>query len=215
MNKRVIVDISMIVLMPLLMAYSLIGETFHEVAGTAMLALFIAHHVINRASIKAVGKGKYTPKRVIREAVNALLLVFMIIQPLTGIMMSKHLYTFLHIAGAAKARQIHLCLAYWGFTLMSLHAGMHMGSLVVKIKADKVRARVVATMVAAIFLYGVYVFINRGFAGYMLMIQKFAFYDFGEPAVLFVLDYITVIILFMLIGWITQRGPRIVEKKQL
>ena len=47
MNKRVIVDISMIVLMPLLMAYSLIGETFHEVAGTAMLALFIAHHVIS------------------------------------------------------------------------------------------------------------------------------------------------------------------------
>ena len=38
MKKRIrmIVDISMTVILPLLMAYSLIGKTFHEIAGITM-----------------------------------------------------------------------------------------------------------------------------------------------------------------------------------
>ena len=47
-KARMIIDILMVVLLPLLMAYSLIGENVHEVLGICMFALFIAHHVINR-----------------------------------------------------------------------------------------------------------------------------------------------------------------------
>ena len=45
---RIIVDIAMTVSLPMLMAYSLIGESFHEIIGTLMFALFILHHVLNR-----------------------------------------------------------------------------------------------------------------------------------------------------------------------
>ena len=48
MDRRRIIDISMVILLPMLMAYSLIGETFHEAAGTLMFILFIVHHVMNR-----------------------------------------------------------------------------------------------------------------------------------------------------------------------
>ena len=41
-----ILDILMIAALPVLMAYSLVGETLHECIGTAMLALFIAHHIL-------------------------------------------------------------------------------------------------------------------------------------------------------------------------
>ena len=59
-NKiRIIIDISMTVLLPLLMAYSLIGETFHEVVGTLIFVLFIVHHIINRKWYGAL----FTPKR--------------------------------------------------------------------------------------------------------------------------------------------------------
>ena len=58
-NTRLIIDISMTVLLPILMAYSLIGEQFHEIAGTLMLVLFIAHHVMTRGWYKALFKGKY------------------------------------------------------------------------------------------------------------------------------------------------------------
>ena len=50
MQKRIrlIIDIGMTLLLPLLMAYSLIGELCHEIVGTLIFLLFIIHHVMNR-----------------------------------------------------------------------------------------------------------------------------------------------------------------------
>lgn len=203
MNRRLIIDILMTVLMPLLMAYSLIGETFHEAAGTLMLVLFIAHHLLNKGWFRSLKKSGYTAERALRTAVNLLLMVFMIAQPVSGITMSKHLYTFLNIPGTAAARQIHLCAAYWGFVLMSFHAGMHLRPLARKISKEKIRARVFAAAVTAISAYGVFVFVRRGFSGYMFQTQQFAFYDFSESAIRFAADYITVMILFMAAGYLS------------
>ena len=52
------VDLLMLLLMPLLMAYSLIGEELHEVIGTVILLLFIVHHILHIKWWKAVPKGK-------------------------------------------------------------------------------------------------------------------------------------------------------------
>lgn len=49
-TKHRLVDAAMVLLLPLLMAYSLIGEAFHEFAGTLMLLLFLAHHRLNSDS---------------------------------------------------------------------------------------------------------------------------------------------------------------------
>ena len=112
-KTRMVIDLAMTVLIPLLMAYSLIGESFHEIAGSAMLGLFILHQWMNRKWWTALGKGKYTTERVFRTVINLLLLSFMILQPLSGILMSKHLYTFIRIPGAAAwARKIHLPLPF-------------------------------------------------------------------------------------------------------
>lgn len=40
-------DCLMVTLLPLLIAYSLIGETVHEWLGIAMLLLFLGHHALN------------------------------------------------------------------------------------------------------------------------------------------------------------------------
>ena len=40
-KSRMIIDILMVVILPLLMAYSLIGETAHELPGICMFALFL------------------------------------------------------------------------------------------------------------------------------------------------------------------------------
>ena len=73
-NKiRIIIDISMTVLLPLLMAYSLIGETFYEVVGTLIFVLFIVHHIINRKWYGALFKGKYNTRRIFQTALDMLL----------------------------------------------------------------------------------------------------------------------------------------------
>ena len=125
----------MTVAMLLLMAYSLIGEAFHEVIGTVIFVLFIVHHLLNRGWYKSLSKGRYSPLRIFQTALDILLLLIMIAQPVSGILMSKHLYTFLPVSGiSAAAREIHLMFAYWGLVLMSIHAGTHLLPTVKKIK---------------------------------------------------------------------------------
>lgn len=188
----------MVLLLPLLMAYSLIGEAFHEVAGTLMLALFILHHWMNRAWWKNLFKGQYSPQRVFQTALNLLLLIFMIAQPLCGILISKHLYTFLPTDGVSSvARAIHLPLANWGFVLMSLHAGTHLSAMLPK---GRKKAAVLGCL-GAVSLYGAYAFVKRQIPAYLFLKLPFAFFDYNEPRVFFIADYLSVMILFAMLGY--------------
>jgi hypothetical protein len=184
------------------MAYSLIGERFHEIAGSLMLVLFVVHHRLNRTWTRNLFRGRYTARRVFQTAVNLLLMIFMIMQPVCGILMSKHLYDFLPTAGLADiVRSIHLPLANWGFILMSLHAGTHLGSMLPK----KARNTWVICL-AAISIYGIFAFFKRGIPDYMFLKQAFVFFDYGEPLGFFLFDYIAVIILFVMAGYLLTRS---------
>ena len=44
---RIVIDSGMVLLLPLLMAYSLVGEAAHEYLGIGMFLLFISHHILN------------------------------------------------------------------------------------------------------------------------------------------------------------------------
>lgn len=188
----------MVLLLPLLMAYSLVGETFHEIAGTAMLLCFLMHHWFNRAWWKTLFRGKYSAQRVFQTALDLLLLLFMIAQPLTGILMSKHLYAFLTTANlSALARAIHLPLANWGLVLMSLHAGGHLGTMLLKKRG---KSTVIACL-SAVSAYGAYAFIKRQIPDYLFLKLPFAFFDYNEPRVFFFADYLAVMILFAMIGY--------------
>ena len=205
---RMTLDIAMTVLMPLLMAYSLIGETFHEFIGTLILILFIIHHVLNRKWSEAMFKGRYSPGRVFRTTINALLFAFMILQPLSGILMSKHLYTFLpslHLS--VQARSVHMLLAYWGYVLLNIHAGTHLTAPLAKLRKNHRGAfTLLITALAAVSLYGAYAFVKRGFPEYLFAKTMFAFFDYSEPVLLFLLDYLAVMAACMMIGWLLLSG---------
>lgn len=201
-NARYVIDMAMIVLLPVLMAYSLVGETLHEAAGVLMFALFIAHHIINRAWYRSLPKGKYTARRAARTIVNVLLIVVMIAQPISGILMSKHLFTFIHLPGvSATAREVHLCLAYWGFVLLNIHAGMHMGASMVKLRQRGEGIwRGVNIALTAVSLYGIYAFVRRQLVSYMFLRTAFVFFDFSEPRMYFFIDYIAMMVMFAFAG---------------
>lgn len=112
-KARMIIDILMTVLLPVLMAYSLVGEQAHEIPGLLMFGLFIVHHVINRRWWTGLFKGKYNAVRILSTAVNVFLAVFMILQTVSGILMSKYVLRSLTIAGTASVmRTIHMTLYF-------------------------------------------------------------------------------------------------------
>ena len=202
------VDVAMTVLLPMLMAYSLIGETFHEVVGTLIFVLFIVHHIINRKWYGALMTGKYNVKKIFQTVLNLLLLVFMVLQPLCGVLMSKHLYTFLPVFPISSlARSIHMMLAYWGYVLLCIHAGTHL--VVPHRKLLMKRKRIFAAVCAVsscISVYGCAAFIKRGFPGYMSGSTMFAFFDYSEPRAFFFLDYLAIMVLFMMTGCLAVYG---------
>lgn len=223
-KARMLIDILMVVLLPLLMAYSLIGENIHEVLGVCMFALFIAHHVINRKwwtslfTPRRAGevsgghfgrKGKYNAVRILNTAVNFFLAVFMILQPVSGILMSKYVLKEVTISGASSdLRIIHMTLAYWGFIMMSFHLGLHIRAISAKMKnrMNKAMRTVVTVLFLLIAIYGVYAFIKRGIGDYLLMKEMFAFFDFSESRVSFLLDYAAVMVLVAEIAYWIQNG---------
>lgn len=60
-----LVDACMTVLLLLLMAYPVTGETLHEWFGVGMTVLLIVHHILNRKWYGALFKGRYNPYRIV------------------------------------------------------------------------------------------------------------------------------------------------------
>ena len=58
----------------------------------------------------------------------------------------------------------------------------------------------------AVAAYGLAVFLNRELPSYMLLRNEFVFLDYDEPKLLFYLDYLAMIGLFVLIGHYLARA---------
>ena len=84
---------------------------------------------------------------------------------------------------------------------MSIHTGSHLIPLQRRLQKRKIAVRVsVAILALLTSIYGVCAFFRRGFPGYMFGTTAFAFFDYSEPPVFFLLDYLAVMVLFSVIG---------------
>ena len=95
--------------------------------------------------------------------------------------------------------------AYWGFVFISLHLGLHWSMMIGMAKRlfknpSAARTWIARILGLAIACYGVCVFVKREIGSYMLLKNQFVFFDFDEPLIFFLLDYIAVMGLFVFIG---------------
>lgn len=203
---KILTDIFMTAVLLFLMAYSLVGEAVHEWLGIGMFVLFILHHILNGRWSRSLTKGKYTPFRILQTVLVVFSLAAMFGSMVSGIVLSRHALAFLPITGGRSwARTLHMLSAYWGFAVISLHLGLHWSMMMGMAKrmfkgTSAVRAWVVRAFGLLIAGYGVYAFIKREIGSYMLLKSQFVFFDFDEPLVMFLLDYIAVMGLFVFIG---------------
>ena len=208
-NKQKIkmcIDLAMTAALPILMCYSLVGETAHEIIGVAMFCLFIAHHILNIGWIKGLFKGKYTLHRAVGTAVDALVFLCMIGLMYSAIVISKHIFDFAHLGGTMTARTIHMLCAYWGLVLMSIHLGMHTGQMIKRIKLKSSKPLIGMYIVFAILaVIGIYAFITLKFADYMFGRVQFVFIDKAAFVVITILEYFCIMVLFAEIGyWVNK-----------
>lgn len=202
---RMTIDSLMVILLPMLMGYSLVGELYHEIIGITIGVLFTVHIVLNRKWFTSLFKGKYNARRIVMTIVNILLAICVLTSMVSGIFLSKHVFRFLGIHTLSSLmRTLHMPAAYWGLVLMSFHAGTHGRMILSKLRKKPVKVTV-GILFPAVSAYGVYAFIKRGFADFLLGKVMFVFFDYSEPFIFYYLDYLSVIILFMTIGYFIMK----------
>lgn len=213
---KIIIDVLMSLGLLFLMPYELVGDAAHEWIGVGMFVLMLLHHMLNRAWICSLFKGRYTPVRIVQTLLVVLVLVCMLGSMASGVLLSRYVFSFPEIRGAASAaRSVHMASAYWGLVFMSLHLGLHWSMMLGMMKKisrnpSAVRIWCVRGTGAAIAAYGVYAFIKRGIGNYMLFRIHFAFFDYEEPLIFFLMDYMAAVGLFV---WAGHYVGKLLKKK--
>lgn len=127
---KVTLDIIMSIIFVLLFNKMVVaGLIFHEIAGLAIGFFFILHLLPNWKWIKQVTlslfAGKLSLKTKIGYLVNVLLLVFMTVIIVSGILISKALFTNLWAGGHVILKVIHISSSYASLMLIGIHVGLH------------------------------------------------------------------------------------------
>lgn len=226
---KIVIDLIMTVLLLILMARQLTGDSAHEWLGAGMFILWIAHHILNRNWYSYLFQGKYTPARTLQTVINFAVLLSMLGLMVSGIILSREVFAFLPISGGiALARRLHVFSAFWGFVLMALHLGLHWNMILNMVrkaagsftsKPLQMILRIAAALIAG---YGLYAFLKNHFLSYMFLTSSFVFFDFERPVLLFFMEYIAIMGLFIFMAhytskWLqkqTGRRKRRVEKKK-
>lgn len=95
---------------------------------------------------------------------------------------------------------------------MSLHLGMHWNMLLAMarkhLQPSKIRTWALQIAGYSFAAYGVVTFVRRDVWRYLRLKSHFVFFDYTEPLVRFLLDYLAVMSLFVLTGYWLARALR-------
>lgn len=220
---KMLVDIGMTGALLASMSYLLIGEEAHEWIGTALLFLFIFHHILNYKWYRNLFSGTYTAVRMLQTVINLLMIGMIAGLAVSSVILSRYVFDFLPISGMTSfGRKLHMICAYWGFVLMAAHLGLHWGMILSMLKkigigtAKKKRMTFLVSLAGfGIAVYGGIAFIRYDLPSYMFLEKQFVFFDVNQPLCLFLLDYIAMMGCFIwLFHTIKQMLVKIRQKRK-
>ena len=201
---KILIDVTMTVLFMIQMAYHITGNALHEWLGMLLFGLFVLHHLLNLRWHQNLFKGKYPPIRVLMLTLDAALFVSMLGMMVSGILLSREVFGFLHLRAGMFGRRLHMVSTAWGYLLMAAHIGLHWGQVVAAMRrhtAGRIPKWLPTAAAAALSAYGVIAFYRRGLWRYLFLLVEYAFFDYGEHPILFFADYAAILILFAALGY--------------
>lgn len=201
MKKRKIVDIIMCLLFIIMMGYHITDNKIHEILGVITFIFFIIHNILNIKWYKAIFKGKYNFTRILILIVNLALLIAFICMMISGIMISSNVFDFLNIKTTMFGRNLHLVSTSWGFVLMSIHLGLHLNMILMKINKKMKSSTfeyIYYFLLVLLTGFGLYQFISSGLYKDMFLLSQFKFFDYDQNPILFYLGIFSILSFFSL-----------------
>ena len=217
---RLAFDLTAATLLLIGLAYWWLGNTVHELAGTAMFVLLIVHNVFNRRWYGAVARTRAEPRPLFNVAVTFLLMTGMLALLVTSVLISNTLAGFLPSWGGFTVRQIHTFAAYWVLVIVSIHLGLRwpmiMGvarSLLGIATPSLARTLALRALAAVIAIYGIWSSFALGIGTKLAMQVTLDWWNFEESVAGFFTHCVAIAGLYMFltyytVNWIQQRKRR-------
>lgn len=133
---KISIDITMTILSIILMGGTVLfpSEKVHQILGMCLCSLWILHIILNNRWFSSIFKGKYSPYRIMQIVVNLCVAISALCLMLSGLTMA---WFSLVPVGLGLARVMHLVSSHWYYIFMSLHLGLHLGTIIYKLKSIK------------------------------------------------------------------------------
>lgn len=197
------------------LAYWWLGNLVHEIAGTVMFLLLIAHNLFNRRWWGGISRTRREARSLFNIGVTLALLIVMLALLVTSVLISSALATVLPPWGGFTVRQIHTLAAYWVLVIVAIHLGLRwpmlmgvMRSLFGINKPNALRAFVLRMIALSVALHGVWSFAVLGLGGKLSMRMTLDWWNFEEAVAGFFVHCAAVAGLVMVI---TYHGLKLIR----
>lgn len=177
------------------LAYDWLGNLAHELIGTTMFGLLIAHNTFNRRWYgSAARKGGRDSRGWLNIANVATLLVAMLTLLVTSIIISRTLFSFLPIDSSFGARQLHAQAAYWALVIVAVHLGLRWSMIMASMRTwlrlsapNAGRTWILRIVAFGIAIYGIHSWMVMGTGSRLMAQMAMNFWNFEEAAMRFFL----------------------------
>lgn len=201
-------------------AYYWLGNAAHELIGTGMFLLVLAHNVFNR---RWWGNVKKTPREArgwVDVALTLSLLGGMLALVLSSVLISQTVFSFLQLDSGFTVRQIHTFAAHWVVILVAMHLGMrwkrvmHAARSAFKLaEGSMVRTVTLRMLAAAIAGYGLQSSFVMGVGSKLAMQMSLEWWDFEASKAGFFVHWISIVGLYVFLThytlvWMQTRQRR-------
>ena len=194
--KKIIIDILMFILMLIEFSKVYLPPQIHEIVGICLLALVIAHLILNGKYIKAIPKGKYNLKRSSLLIINVAFMIVFFLTMIFGLLSSQEILTFLNI-GSLTTVYLHKILAYICLILLGIHLGMNMNGLFRKVE-NKLPKTLTYFLYIIIVIFGIYSMLQVDFINHLTGNHGFSIVT--GNILINTLEYLFIILMFSAIA---------------
>ena len=209
---RLIFDLIAAGLLLIAFSYWWLGNVAHEVAGTVMFLLLIAHNVFNRRWYGGLSKGRCEARWLINTAVTFALATAMLALLITSILISNALSGVMSAYGGFTVQQIHTLAAYWVLVIVAVHLGLRWPMLLGVARnlcgitgISPIRALALRTVAIAIAALGIWSSFELGLGGKLLMQVSLDWWNFEESVAGFFAHCIAIAGLYITLTYYTMK----------
>lgn len=197
------------------LSYWWLGNTVHEIVGTAMFLLVIVHNAFNGRWYGTISRGRREARGLINIVITALLLVAMLVLLVTSVLISNTLSGIMSPYGGFTVRQIHTLAAYWVLVIVAVHLGLRwpmiMGvarNLFGISKPSAARSFVLRTIAIVIAIHGVWSSFALGLGTKLAMQVTLDWWNFEGSVAGFFIHCLAIAGLYMVLTYYAMKWLR-------